>query len=98
RCYRDWSSDVCSSDLGWPTRSCRASGKGNCARSPSPRSWPAQPVPRSVPGGEPSQEPQRKLTHPIRVVVYVRTASTSKKVLDVRSEERRVGKECGTGG
>ena len=43
-------------------------------------------MPRSVPGGEPSQEPQRKLTHPIRVVVYVRTASTSKKVLDVAGD------------
>ena len=43
-------------------------------------------MPRSAPGGEPSQGPQRKLTHPIRVVVYVRTASTSKKVLDVAGD------------
>ena len=43
-------------------------------------------MPLSAPGGEPSQGPQRKLTHPIRVVVYVRTATTSKKVLDVAGD------------
>ena len=40
-------------------------------------------MPRSAPGGEPSQGAQRKPTHPIRVVVYVRTATTTKKALDV---------------
>ena len=43
-------------------------------------------MPRSAPGGEPSQGPQRKPAHPIRVVVYVRTATTSKKVLDVAGD------------
>ena len=41
---------------------------------------------RSAPGGEPSQGRQRKIAHPIRVVVYVRTATTSKKVLDVAGD------------
>jgi len=43
-------------------------------------------VARSAPGGEPSQGRQRKIAHPIRVVVYVRTATTSKKVLDVAGD------------
>lgn len=43
-------------------------------------------MPRSAPGGEPSEGPQRQPTHPIRVVVYVRTATTSKKVLDVAGD------------
>jgi hypothetical protein len=42
-------------------------------------------VPRSA-AGAPSQGPQPKPTHPIRVVVYVRTATTSKKVLDVAGD------------
>jgi hypothetical protein len=40
-------------------------------------------VPRSAPGGEPSQGSPPKRIHPIRVVVYIRTATTAKKVLDV---------------
>jgi len=43
-------------------------------------------VARSAPGHEPSQARQRKIAHPIRVVVYVRTATTSKKVLDVAGD------------
>ena len=41
---------------------------------------------RSAPGDEPTPGRQRKVVHPIRVVVYVRTATTSKKVLDVAGD------------
>ena len=56
------------------------------ARCPNPQRWPAPPVPRSGPGGEPSEGARRRTTHQFRVVVYVRTATTTEKVLDVTGD------------
>src|SRR5699024_2293606 len=55
RSKRDWSSDVCSSDLAvpWPPRSARPSGP-RCARSRRGTTWPAttrsSPPPEAGPG------------------------------------------------
>src|SRR5207245_7014675 len=71
RCYRDWSSDVCSSDLGstWiPTiPPARALLSTYCREA----------------GSAPTRTAARHGAMPCRAV---------------RSEERRVGEECGCGG
>src|SRR5207245_4524867 len=64
RCYRDWSSDVCSSDLS---------------------AAPLLPAARN-------QNPNVKATAPTAIAPTCAFMKTS--FYDVRSEERRVGKEC----
>src|SRR5207245_4648422 len=78
RCYRDWSSDVCSSDLYGSA----APG----AEEPYFRSgarWNESMVPQAAkPAAPGAEEP------------YFRSSERRPLHVPVRSEERRVGKEC----
>src|SRR3712207_8186764 len=77
RYWRDWSSDVCSSDLA-------AAARGCAARLPPPRRRPAG---RRERGGRHAAlvEPVERAEPP---GIHLAAART------LRSEERRVGKEC----
>src|SRR5690606_40341524 len=78
RCARDWSSDVCSSDLP-PSRSLHSTPK------PGLR-------PRSLPGGlrEPDEAAQRPFTTEAKTMA-IRTTEQQLAIERLRSEERRVG-------
>src|SRR5690606_40006762 len=83
---RDWSSDVCSSDLGGGCRGRMADA--NRLIKQGDIYWAALPAPR---GSEPG--------HDRLVVVDQQTANNNSDIRTVlcvplRSEERRVGKEC----
>src|SRR5207245_3651898 len=88
RCYRDWSSDVCSSDL--------SDGQALCSGR-------ADPVRRAVPGRG-SGEPPRERTNQWLAATEgqgawaVEYGSPRKVWGSRRSEERRVGKERRWGG
>src|SRR2546429_3511460 len=78
RCSRDWSSDVCSSDLVSVQRPSTANGlplgsSSSPANVPSLLNAPILPLPK----------------FPIRILPLKRPNAN-----DARSEERRVGKEC----
>src|SRR5687768_15710503 len=80
RCSRDWSSDVCSSDLRYSSRICTSAKSGRqrtSAFSPSSRKRRAAPR-RSTSSATSSSTGSATTTSPSRS----------------RSEERRVGKEC----
>src|SRR5690606_39433091 len=91
---RDWSSDVCSSDL-W--RLCRAA----IAAAGSDRIWSlmkksTMPVISKVPTT--SESLYTPICHEYTLRGFPNPAgSMLKGILEVRSEERRVGKECGCG-
>src|SRR5690606_40610011 len=84
RFSRDWSSDVCSSDLEPPPHAPCAplppSPHAPCARRPKP-TVPSRP-PRSLPSRAQQQQQQQLAPFPLQ---------------QPRSEERRVGKECSSG-
>src|SRR5699024_12219651 len=86
RSKRDWSSDVCSSDL-WPA----ASGRGRrVSRSPHTDDWRGS--------GDPATNTTRKYAvRQCRQTVPPESYSPESSISWKRSEERRVGKECGTG-
>src|SRR5690606_40985211 len=77
---RDWSSDVCSSDLG---RANSAVGPNNSLLSEGPISW----------GGDQDLEQALDINNTVNATVleFDFIAQTNKIS---RSEERRVGKEC----
>src|SRR3712207_8174634 len=76
RYWRDWSSDVCSSDLNpGPVGTLTADEPSTVARMSSE---PASEAVRAAP----DQRVIKALSHPLRYALLV------------RSEERRVGKEC----
>src|SRR3546814_12135521 len=86
----DWSSDVCSSDLG------RTAGD----RSPVAA---VQPLPQSVGMGGGAMKGKLTFisagagsgkTHRLTNLLYERLAAGQAQPSGVRSEERRVGKEC----
>src|SRR5207245_5781867 len=92
RCYRDWSSDVCSSDLGEPV------GISAVAVTPDGKSWWA-----SGPfGSDPAYGLASFDGHAFKYFDPVRDAGMSERLVTdmVRSEERRVGNEgrCGRWG
>src|SRR3712207_8250570 len=79
RYWRDWSSDVCSSDLFGLRRLRSRSGVPNLSKQGGIGQTPTNPVPGGLErGGCPIS----------RIALAVATAAL------VRSEERRVGKEC----
>src|SRR5690606_40281499 len=80
RFSRDWSSDVCSSDLALPRVTPRESAGG------AQRRYSAQSASVS-----PSACPSGHCTSSIRY-----PSGSKRKEVFVRSEERRVGKECGS--
>src|SRR5256885_10965071 len=78
RLQGDWSSDVCSSDLGRPS---------TCPRPTTPR-WTGTPSPaRTFP-------PPGRVTWPSSPSCQPAPCSTARFCPGRRSEERRVGKEC----
>src|SRR5205809_5723048 len=77
RCSRDWSSDVCSSDLGGAT------GSWRCF-SFACRTAPCEPAIVRSRGKQKRNTSMNQLRH--RLLLLASTA--------IRSEERRVGKEC----
>src|SRR5207249_6129045 len=90
RSKRDWSSDVCSSDLIASTVSYRSTDGG--------KSWVAL---RGAPGGDDYQRPWINPTNPKIIalasdqgaIVSVNGGETWSSWYNQRSEERRVGKE-----
>src|SRR5207245_9238884 len=82
RCYRDWSSDVCSSDLWCPSTRRRA---------PSPA---ATTLRRRATTGRAST-PDRKSVVRERVESWVEVGSVDKKQLEDRREERRGDERLG---
>src|SRR5207253_4691507 len=90
---RDWSSDVCSSDLGQVDLLLTTGGTGIGPRDNTPEATQAV-ADRIVPGI--SEEMRRKgLEHTPTAVLSRSTAAVRSKTLivNLRSEERRVGKE-----
>src|SRR5207245_11261707 len=83
RCYRDWSSDVCSSDL-YMRLFHVAPGKGQCVAPVAQCGELDLFRPTSVRPGFAALEGEQ--------------ASAEPKGVKERSEERRVGKECRDGG
>src|SRR5207253_5442641 len=90
---RDWSSDVCSSDLGGVMQHIEEAGihSGDSACVIPPHSLPANVV-------EEIKRQTRELARELKVlglmnVQFAVTRDGSVYVLEVRSEERRVGKE-----
>src|SRR3712207_8203398 len=83
RYWRDWSSDVCSSDLRT---------LGRAAPSPAWRSCPA--LPHSSPPGPPGSSPPDDEGPANGEGPSPRLLKHYKKLARTRSEERRVGKEC----
>src|SRR5207245_6780574 len=80
RCYRDWSSDVCSSDLGRRAR--------GIALDPAPDIVVIELL-------RPEESGERLPHHTLRVVgELLRDHRGVELVGLVRSEERRVGKQC----
>src|SRR5690349_22619302 len=91
RSLRDWSSDVCSSDLGPDTRGLRGRGRRRARRRDGRRGGDRVPHGRWPPGaggGRVSVRLERRLEQPWWLSIAVPVGS-----LAVRSEERRVGKE-----
>src|SRR3546814_15015144 len=88
----DWSSDVCSSDLG--AERAGPARRGRAHRSQSPRHY-GRAVRRSR-GGEPEllAEPPLRPREPERQPRAVAAGGLLLQDLHVSSEERRVGKEC----
>src|SRR3546814_17944893 len=83
---RDWSSDVCSSDLKGMLGGMRALPGGDWADDPAPESGPAGSGPAgSGPAGSGIVRVDHGFTHFDLTLTLVRRK---------RSEERRVGKEC----
>src|SRR5258707_11843168 len=78
RYWRDWSSDVCSSDLHWRAVRCRAA-MGSVTRISSRTSRPATPATAA------------SSHHSTR---GARLGAMASSGVILRSEERRVGKEC----
>src|SRR5207245_7128194 len=90
RCYRDWSSDVCSSDL-IHTKSVRKAHWARVAGRPSRRTR-RRPVKRRA------KPPRKKNDHSAHAAGQKTTgvdsaAPTQRSFVCGRSEERRVGKE-----
>src|SRR5690606_41077813 len=73
RFSRDWSSDVCSSDLGRPLR-------------PATRRRLGEPLPH--------QQADRPRAHPAPPELSITKDAQGNQYPVLRSEERRVGKEC----
>src|SRR5207245_8096822 len=85
RCYRDWSSDVCSSDLnsGCPPRPC----PGTRVRNSGGHGL----------GGHPELEHQTWIDYGMTVARHGQTSRAcffARRVPTTSSEERRVGKVC----
>src|SRR3546814_12696029 len=91
----DWSSDVCSSDLPRPARSfsTRATQRG---RPEACRVLSVEPA-RDVPAQLADQSFSLPMTLPVSGSIFSSTslpAGSSASAFQIRSEERRVGKEC----
>src|SRR5436305_3208691 len=80
RCGRDWSSDVCSSDL--PSAKTPVSTSSTAATTNPPSTTKPSPTGTAC--------PRRHSSKPI----FSRSATTRARRIITRSEERRVGKEC----
>src|SRR5207245_3877179 len=93
RCDRDWSSDVCSSDLGGGLTAQGAAGESHASLSPNEST-------HSIPGRAVYLRNRDAVTRPewrsMPISVPVRLAACLS--LRWRSEERRVGSEVGVRG
>src|SRR5256884_2546816 len=79
RCSRDWSSDVCSSDLNGRLRA--GADVGGCAGNGSR-------------GGEPAEQRRNDIRYALANQFHVWIVLVVAHTIGDRSEERRVGKEC----
>src|SRR5207245_7129220 len=93
RCYRDWSSDVCSSDLGWMPKWPNPSYT-NIMIGTHADSLVAEAFRKEFKGFD------RQLAWQAvyKDAMTPPDGDTTRRWLDRRSEERRVGKESGAGG
>src|SRR5207245_5794081 len=96
RCYRDWSSDVCSSDL---IHQIMQKVEGNVSFHTAMATAFPQPVPGTAPSAGPLAVPADELRHVLGITnVNYMAGGHHLAVVDAsRSEERRVGIECVSG-
>src|SRR5204863_5446223 len=91
---RDWSSDVCSSDLGCLGRSAAPGDGQDEAVDLDDRHRPvageAQPV---APGHRGCDQPPRRRRLVLAIATAIAAAGTEMRRSEARSEERRAGKE-----
>src|SRR5207249_5547703 len=93
RSKRDWSSDVCSSDLlATPGQLARRALYGDPLRGPGDYPFAAA-VPARRPAAR-SRVAQRRRRAQRPALAPARTATAGRAAGEDRSEERRVGKEC----
>src|SRR5438128_7127887 len=92
RCYRDWSSDVCSSDLGGSLRSTSDGAAAGMAFGAKQRERGEAAM--AVLGTAIRRQPHPGKREPVPLAVSFGVDHPARE----RSEERRVGKECRCGG
>src|SRR5207245_8233389 len=95
RCYRDWSSDVCSSDLSYTVRRLLTLAAMTAAFAPLKAQIVSTPSSSQPANTTPATATGHTKIRALAVVEFTGDKPASGSYRLVRSEERRVGKELG---